>query len=253
MRSINVLAIQRISADDRAKIEASDPAIRLIDAGGWFEGEIRETWSDFAASRYLPPGATGSGTREERDRLLARSGSDHWRLAIPARHARQGTAAEMVSPAASGRQQPARQRSVGQRRGGNDLARRGELTADRRICASPASCISRWASTGRRSIAKPVRSTIAPIDRFSYRARPPASSAPAGLEPKSAGSAPRSACGSSAPAVSRSPARPCRKASAKSAGRRLSTGFCRKAISSRYAVNGPRRPPACSTRTASRR
>jgi hypothetical protein len=70
MRTINVLAIQRISADDRAKIEASDPAIQLIDAGGWFEGEIRETWSDFAASRYLPPSATGSGTREERDRLL---------------------------------------------------------------------------------------------------------------------------------------------------------------------------------------
>src|SRR3954454_5060087 len=70
MRNIDVLAIQRISADDRAKIEASDPAIQLIDAGGWFEGEIRETWSDFAASRYLPPGATGSGTREERDRLL---------------------------------------------------------------------------------------------------------------------------------------------------------------------------------------
>ena len=70
MKTINVLAIQRISADDRAKIEASDPVIQLIDAGGWFEGEIRETWSDFAASRYLPPGATGSGTREERDRLL---------------------------------------------------------------------------------------------------------------------------------------------------------------------------------------
>ena len=62
MRSINILAIQRISPDDRAKIEASDPAIRLIDAGGWFEGEIRESWTDFAASRYLPPGATGYKT-----------------------------------------------------------------------------------------------------------------------------------------------------------------------------------------------
>src|SRR5271168_5153305 len=70
MRSISILAIQRISSDDRAKIEASDPAIRLIDAGGWFEGEIREGWPDFAASRYLSPGATGSGSREERDRLL---------------------------------------------------------------------------------------------------------------------------------------------------------------------------------------
>src|SRR5215212_4507380 len=71
MRSISVLATQRISADDRAKIEASDSAIRLIDAGGWFEGEIRDTWTAFAAARYLPPGATGSGSREERDRLLA--------------------------------------------------------------------------------------------------------------------------------------------------------------------------------------
>jgi glyoxylate/hydroxypyruvate reductase A len=70
MRSISILAIQRISADDRAKIEASDPAARLIDAGGWFEGEIRETWTDFAASRFLPPGGTGSGSREERDGLL---------------------------------------------------------------------------------------------------------------------------------------------------------------------------------------
>src|SRR6478736_6802446 len=42
MRSINILSIQRMSADDRAKIAASDPAIRLIDAGGWFDGEIRE-------------------------------------------------------------------------------------------------------------------------------------------------------------------------------------------------------------------
>jgi hypothetical protein len=71
MRTINVLATQRISADDRAKIEASDPAIRLIDAGGWFDGEIGETWTAFAAARFLPPGATGSGSREERDRLLA--------------------------------------------------------------------------------------------------------------------------------------------------------------------------------------
>src|SRR5580704_16812938 len=71
MRTINVLATQRISADDRAKIEASDPAIRLIDGGGWFDGEIRETWTAFAAARYLPPGAPGSGSREERDRLLS--------------------------------------------------------------------------------------------------------------------------------------------------------------------------------------
>ena len=71
MRAINVLSIQRISAEDRAKIEAVSPAVRLTDAGGWYDGEIRDTWPPFTSARYLQPGAMGSGTREDRDRLLA--------------------------------------------------------------------------------------------------------------------------------------------------------------------------------------
>ena len=71
MRKINVLSIEHISAEDRAKIEAVDPAIQLTDAGGWYDGEIRETWPAFTSARYLAPGAMGAGTREERDRLLA--------------------------------------------------------------------------------------------------------------------------------------------------------------------------------------
>src|SRR5579863_1734932 len=71
MQAINVLSIQRSSAAERARIEAVDPGVRLTDAGGWFDGEIRETWTDYAVARYLTPNSTGSGTREERDRLLA--------------------------------------------------------------------------------------------------------------------------------------------------------------------------------------
>jgi phosphoglycerate dehydrogenase-like enzyme len=71
MRRINVLSIEHISAEDRAKIEAVDPAIQLTDAGGWYDGEIRETWPAFTSARYLAPGAIGTGTRQERDRLLA--------------------------------------------------------------------------------------------------------------------------------------------------------------------------------------
>jgi phosphoglycerate dehydrogenase-like enzyme len=71
MRSVNVLSIQRISAEDRAKIEAVGPAVRLTDAGGWYDGEIRDTWPPFTSARYLPPGAMGSGTREKRDGMLA--------------------------------------------------------------------------------------------------------------------------------------------------------------------------------------
>ena len=68
---IKILNIQHIAAADRARIEGIDPAIRLTDAPGWFDGEIRDTWPAFTAARYLRPGATGSGTRAERDRLLA--------------------------------------------------------------------------------------------------------------------------------------------------------------------------------------
>jgi glyoxylate/hydroxypyruvate reductase A len=68
---LNVLNIQRLGAVDRARIEAVDPVVRLIDAGGWFDGEIRETWPAYTLARYLRPDAAGRGTREERDRLLA--------------------------------------------------------------------------------------------------------------------------------------------------------------------------------------
>jgi hypothetical protein len=73
MQTINVLSIERISAEDRAKIEAVDPGIQLTDAAGWYDGEIRETWPAFASARYLAPSATGAGSREERDRLLAKA------------------------------------------------------------------------------------------------------------------------------------------------------------------------------------
>src|ERR1700745_2057376 len=71
MHRIKVLSIQRISAEDRAKIETVDPTIQLTDAGGWFDGEYRHALPAFTAARTLASGATGRGTQEERDRLLA--------------------------------------------------------------------------------------------------------------------------------------------------------------------------------------
>jgi glyoxylate/hydroxypyruvate reductase A len=71
MQKLNVLTLTRLSAGDRAKIEAVDTKVNLTDAGGWFDGEYRETWPAFTAARYLAPGAMGTGSREDRDRLLA--------------------------------------------------------------------------------------------------------------------------------------------------------------------------------------
>ena len=71
MKTVNVLVIQRLGAADHARIKAIDPAIRLTDAGGWFDGEYRDTWPAYSAARYLSPNSTGQGTRKERDKLLA--------------------------------------------------------------------------------------------------------------------------------------------------------------------------------------
>ena len=60
MQRINILNIHRLGGADRAQIEAVDPAIRLTDAGGWFDGEIRDTWPAATAAatcRPAPPAA----------------------------------------------------------------------------------------------------------------------------------------------------------------------------------------------------
>ena len=71
MKKIEVLSIQRISAEERAMIQAVHGSVELVDAGGWFDGEIRETWPEETCERYLHPEAKGQGSRAERDRLLA--------------------------------------------------------------------------------------------------------------------------------------------------------------------------------------
>jgi phosphoglycerate dehydrogenase-like enzyme len=71
LRTVNILSIQRSTPAERAQIAAVDPGVKIFDAGGWFDGEVRETWTDFAASRYLATHPEGAGSREERDRLLA--------------------------------------------------------------------------------------------------------------------------------------------------------------------------------------
>jgi len=60
MQTVNVLNIQRLSVADQAKIEGVDQTVRLTDAGGWFDGEYRETWPAYTATRYLRPDAIGA-------------------------------------------------------------------------------------------------------------------------------------------------------------------------------------------------
>ena len=73
MGQINILSILRLGEEDRRRIEAVDARVHLIDAGGWFDGEIRDSWPPFTAERYLPAASQGQGTRMERDALLAQA------------------------------------------------------------------------------------------------------------------------------------------------------------------------------------
>lgn len=66
-----VLSITPLSRDDCEQIRGVDPSIELTEAGGWFDGEIRETWPTFTVERYLRRDAQGRGSTTERDALLA--------------------------------------------------------------------------------------------------------------------------------------------------------------------------------------
>ena len=66
---MKIVSLVGLSESDAERIRAVDPSIDLTLAGGWFNGEYRDTWPEATASRYLT--GEGHGTREDRDALLA--------------------------------------------------------------------------------------------------------------------------------------------------------------------------------------
>jgi hypothetical protein len=134
MQKVHVLNLERISAADRAKIEAVDPAVNLTDVKGWFDGEYRETWPAYSATHYLAPRSHRLGNPRGTRSAPGRRGYNSRRLAIPARSAGQSAKAQMVSSASRGRLQSAEGRSVGQRCDRDDHTRIGQYPGDGGIC-----------------------------------------------------------------------------------------------------------------------
>ncbi|MEM7404935.1 MAG: D-2-hydroxyacid dehydrogenase [Pseudomonadota bacterium] len=66
---MKIVSLTPVAASDREAVEAVAPDIRLVDAGGWFDGEFVDTWPPATVSRYV--GGAGCGSRDERDALLA--------------------------------------------------------------------------------------------------------------------------------------------------------------------------------------
>ena len=66
---MKIVSLVGLSEADAERIRAVDTSIDLELAGGWFNGEFKDTWPEATASRYIAD--EGHGTREERDTLLA--------------------------------------------------------------------------------------------------------------------------------------------------------------------------------------
>jgi phosphoglycerate dehydrogenase-like enzyme len=71
MPTREVLVIVPVPDDALGRIAAVDPRLHVVDARGWFDVELRETWPPWTVQRYLGERAGPTRSRQERDRLLA--------------------------------------------------------------------------------------------------------------------------------------------------------------------------------------
>lgn len=65
-----VLVIEPIGDADLSRIAAIDPRVHVVDARGWFDVEIRESWPAWTVHRYLGDRPCPPSSRAERDHLL---------------------------------------------------------------------------------------------------------------------------------------------------------------------------------------
>lgn len=71
MERVKVLIIPQLADAVLDRIARVDPRIAVIDARGWFDGELRSTWPQWTVDRYLGDRKFPSTTFEQRNRALA--------------------------------------------------------------------------------------------------------------------------------------------------------------------------------------
>ena len=70
--NMEILIISSISDKALERIKAVDPRLHVVDARGWFEEEIRNTWPEMTAQRYLKKiPSPDASTPGDRDRVLS--------------------------------------------------------------------------------------------------------------------------------------------------------------------------------------
>jgi phosphoglycerate dehydrogenase-like enzyme len=68
---LEVLVIAAVTGDVLRRIEGVDPRVRVVDARGWFDFEIAQTWPRWTVERYLAQRQIVQHPRAELDRVLA--------------------------------------------------------------------------------------------------------------------------------------------------------------------------------------
>src|ERR1700730_723998 len=71
MLTREVLVVVPVSDDALSRIAAVDRCLHVVDARGWFDVELRETWPAWTVQRYLGRRSGPISSREECDELLA--------------------------------------------------------------------------------------------------------------------------------------------------------------------------------------
>src|SRR5216683_3515564 len=71
MLTREVLVIVPVSDHALSRIAAVDRCLHVVDARGWFDVELRETWPPWTVQRYLGQRLGPISSRQERDQLLA--------------------------------------------------------------------------------------------------------------------------------------------------------------------------------------
>jgi glyoxylate/hydroxypyruvate reductase A len=66
-----IVVIVPISDDALSGIAAVDRCVHVVDARGWFDDELRETWPSWTVQRYLGTRRGPTSSRKERDEVLA--------------------------------------------------------------------------------------------------------------------------------------------------------------------------------------
>ena len=71
MESVEVLVIPQVSDEVLHRIQNVDCQVKIVDARGWFDVELRATWPQWTVDRYLGARKYPSTSLEERNHALA--------------------------------------------------------------------------------------------------------------------------------------------------------------------------------------